>query len=152
MVEPLDDAALGELAAELRATVGRMARALREHGGRLGLTPTQSEALGYLYRDGALTVTELAQLQGVRSQSMGATVAVLEEAGLVAITPDPADGRRKAIAVTGRGRKLVQDARSVKEDWLARTITDRFTPEEQAALRDSVALWLRIIAQEATQA
>lgn len=152
MAEPLNDAELAELAAELRALVGKMSRALREHGGRLGLTPSQSEALGYLYRDGALTVTELAQLQGVRSQSMGATVAVLEEAGLVAITPDPTDGRRRVIAATDRGRTLVEDARSVKEDWLARTITDRCTPEEQATLRDSVALWLRIIAQETTQA
>ncbi|WP_017935901.1 MarR family winged helix-turn-helix transcriptional regulator [Nocardioides sp. Iso805N] len=144
MTKPLKDAALAEVAADLRTTVGKMARALREHGGRLGLTPSQSEALGYLYRDGPLAVTELAQLQGVRSQSMGATVGVLESAGLVAIRPDAADGRRKVISATEQGRQLVEDARGVKEDWLAQTISTRFTPEEQIALRDSVALLLRI--------
>lgn len=148
----MTEAALAELAADLRATVGRMTRTLREHGARLGLTPSQSEALGYLYRDGPLTVTELARRQGVRSQSMGATVGVLEESGLVRIAADPDDGRRRVISVTERGRQVVKDARSVKEDWLAHTISARFTPEEQLALRDSVALWLRITGTEATRA
>jgi len=39
-------------------------------------------------------VSALARAEGVRQQSMGATISALEEAGLVKGSPDPADGRR----------------------------------------------------------
>lgn len=145
MTRTLDDAAIGALAHEVRTTTGRLTRALREHGGRLGLTPSQSEALGYVDRDGPLTVTALAKLSGVRSQSMGATVAALEEQGLVAVSPDPADGRQKVIAVTATARDLVARSRSVREDWLAQRISTALSPAEQRRLAETVALLARLV-------
>ena len=144
MPKPLKDEAVASLAHELRATTGKLARALREHGGRLGLTASQAETLGHVYRDGPMTVTALAKLQGVRSQSVGATVAVLEELGLVAIKPDPDDGRQKVIHPTKKGTKLIDEHRMVKEDWLAQSLATRFTPDEQRRIRDAVALLNRL--------
>ena len=144
MPKPLKDDALASLAADLRAISGKLARSLREHGGHLGLTPSQAEAAGYVYRDGPMTLSELARLQGVRSQSMGVTVGALVDLGLVGMESDPTDGRQKLIHATKRGAKLIEEHRTLKEDWLAQSLSDRFSPDEQRTIRDAVALLHRL--------
>ena len=54
---------------------------LREQASAGDLTPSQTSVLMHLDREGPTTVTALARTEGVRSQSMGATVAVLEAPG-----------------------------------------------------------------------
>ncbi len=71
------------LAAELRALLGKLKRRLREQADSVDLTPSQVSALLRLEREGPSTVSTLARGEGVRPQSMGATVATLEAAGLV---------------------------------------------------------------------
>ncbi len=85
---------LNSAAATLRSVNGKLARRLRESAPPGDLTWPQVSVLGYLVRDGAMTVTELAGLEGVRSQSMGATVASLQAQGLVKGEADPLDGRK----------------------------------------------------------
>lgn len=145
MSEPLDDAALSALAHDLRAAVGRLRRELRDHGGRLGLTPGQVAALGHVYRDGPLTVSALARAEGVRPQSMGATVASLAEAGLVTVAPDPDDRRQRVVTATEVADEKVTASRAVREDWLASTVRDRLTPAEQQTLRDATDLLARLV-------
>lgn len=123
--------------------LGRGQRALREQGGRQGLTASQSEALGYLFRDGPLTITALAKRARVRSQSMGATVKVLLDRGLVAASPDAADGRHKVIAVTAAGRNLIAQGRTTRTDWLAKQL-EALTPAERATLAKAQRLLDRI--------
>ena len=142
---PLDDAGIGALAHDLRTTSGRLLRALRERGGLMGVTPSQSEALGFLMREGPMTVTALAKRIGIRSQSAGATLAALEQQGLVTATPDPADGRQRVITLTESARDLVAHSRAAREDWLAERIATAFTAAEQHRLRDAVALLDRLI-------
>ncbi|HEY0780561.1 MAG TPA: MarR family transcriptional regulator [Gemmatirosa sp.] len=77
-------------------------------GGRDAQTEARTAALATelrvvilrLERDGPASVAELARAEGVRPQSMGATVAVLEAAGLVDGTPDPTGGRRTVLSLT----------------------------------------------------
>jgi len=134
------------LAQDLRTTLGRATRSLRETGGRMGLTPSQSEALGYVHRDGPLTITALARQVGVRSQSMGATVGVLVERGLVTVTPDPRDGRQKVVTTTEEATRLVGESRSLREDWLAQRLAT-LTPAEQQTLADATALLDRLFTE-----
>ena len=72
-----------DMASELRIVLGKLKRRLREHANKGDMSLSQMAVLGYLDREGPATVTTLARAEGVRSQSMGATVAALEEAGLV---------------------------------------------------------------------
>ena len=128
------------LAQTLRTSLGRAHRGLREHGGALGLTASQREALGYIHREGPLTITALARRVGVRSQSMGATVGVLLERDLVTVTPDPADGRQKVLATTSEAVRLVGESRNVRDDWLAHRLTTLTTTERQILAEASVLL------------
>jgi DNA-binding MarR family transcriptional regulator len=72
--------------------------------------------------EGPQTISQLARAEGTRSQSMGAIVAVLEAQGLVDRTADSADGRQNIITVSDAGRCALNDARTVKQDWLAEPI------------------------------
>ncbi len=122
-----------DLAQSLREVLGRAQRALREQGGRKGLTASQTEALGYVLREGPMTITVLANRLRVRSQSMGATVCVLRERGFVTVTPDPSDGRQKVVAATDEARAFVAEARSKRADWLAKQL-ETLTPAERQTL------------------
>ena len=132
------------LAGELRVTIGRLSRRLREETRPGNLTASQLSAVGRLDRDGPATVTTLARAEGVRPQSMGATISVLEAEGLVSGTPDPADGRQTIYALTAECKRILKVSRAAREDWLFRAIQAKLTSREQEKLDMVVELLRRI--------
>ena len=132
------------LAGELRVIIGRLSRRLREETRPGNLTASQLSAVGRLDRDGPATVTTLARAEGVRPQSMGATISVLEAEGLVSGTPDPADGRQTIYALTAECKRILKVSRAAREDWLFRAIQAKLTSREQEKLDVVVELLRRI--------
>ena len=91
-------------AVELRVVLGQLVRRLRvEHR----FPVAQATVLGRLDREGPLTTSALAARERVRPQSMAATVAELNSAGLVGRRPDPDDGRQVLIELTELGRHVL---------------------------------------------
>lgn len=133
-----------DLARELYALVGKLRRRLREQSNPGELTPSQLSAIGRMDRDGPATVTTLAKAEGVRPQSMGATIAVLEAAGLVAGSPNPNDGRQTILSLTDRGRETIATGRAAREDWLSRAIQTRYSNEERELLAHAIPLLDRL--------
>ena len=72
--------------------------------------------------NGPATTAELARAEGVKPQSMGATLAALEEMGIVERRPHPTDGRQMTIALTAKGTSVRKDAGIAKRTWLAQAI------------------------------
>lgn len=138
------DPQLHALAADLRVLLGRLRRRVREQTGGGELPPAQVDVLHQLEREGPCTIARLARAQGMRPQSMGANVAALEAAGLVAGAPDAADGRQTLWSLTPACVVRIAAGRAAREDWLARTIQDRFSAAEQAELARGVALLRRL--------
>jgi DNA-binding MarR family transcriptional regulator len=134
-----------DLAAEFRVVLGKLKRRLREHANKGDLSLSQMAVLGYLDREGPSTVTALARAEGVRPQSMGATVAALEEAGLVSGAPHPADGRQIMLSLTATGREWIKASRAAREDWLSQAIRSHLSPAEQEDLAKAAALLRRLI-------
>lgn len=124
--------------------VGKLRRRLREQADSRDLTPSQAAALLRLEREGPATVSALARGEGVRPQSMGATVATLEAAGLIGGEPDPNDGRQTILSLTDACRKWISEGRAARHDWLTRKIEAKFSSEEQQALAKGVELLKRI--------
>jgi DNA-binding MarR family transcriptional regulator len=133
------------LAVELRVVLSRLRRRLREEASAGDLSESQRAVLMRLERHEPSTVTELALALGVRSQSMGATVAALVEAGFVKGDPDPADGRRTILSLTPAARKTFKAVRAAREDWLLHAIEATCTPAEQRQLAAGVALLKRLV-------
>ncbi|MEI9973809.1 MAG: winged helix DNA-binding protein [Ignavibacteriota bacterium] len=58
----------------------------------------------------------------MKPQSMGATIAALEERGIVERKPHPTDGRQVNIELTAKGAALRKSARDAKRTWVAEAI------------------------------
>ncbi|MFJ9947418.1 MarR family winged helix-turn-helix transcriptional regulator [Kitasatospora sp. NPDC091207] len=131
-----------ELAADLRAAIGELVRALRDTD---ALPQNQAAVLGLLVRDGrARTVSELAAHQRVRHQSMARTVALLTEAGLVTQEPHATDGRKLLVTPTDAGRAALYEQRARREAVIATAVETRLAPEERETLRTAVDLLRRL--------
>jgi DNA-binding MarR family transcriptional regulator len=139
-VDPLSTAA-----AELRVLLGQLRRRLREQANEGDLTPSQISVLGRIDRDGPTTVTALAQVEGVRSQSMGATVASLLAVGFIASAAHPTDGRQSILSLTPACRAWIKKHRAQREDWLVRTMQARLSTAEQKKVADAIALLKRLV-------
>lgn len=137
---------LAGLAMELQLLNGKLRRRLRAQATIGDMTPSQIAVLVYLERnpEGA-TVTELAQAEGVRSQSMGATVAALQAAGLVVGEPDPNDGRKTLLFLTPACRERLGQGRSLRRDWLVHAMEAQLSEEEIQDLAAAVELLKRVV-------
>jgi DNA-binding MarR family transcriptional regulator len=142
--EPQSERAFA-LAAELRATFGKLKRRLREQAGIGDLTPSQVSVVLRLERDGPATTSSLARAEGMRPQSMAAVVSALEGAGLLSGAPDPNDGRQTLLSLTEACRTAVREGRAARQDWLTRTIGARLDTREQADLAAAVELIKRLV-------
>jgi DNA-binding MarR family transcriptional regulator len=140
----VEDVEIAALAADLRGVVARLRRRLREESGPGDYSPSQVAVLLRLERDGPATVTELARAEGVRPQSLGATVAALQATGMVGGAADPADGRRTILSLTDHAREGIAAIRAAKQSWLVRAVRTTLTDDEQRQLADSVALLQRL--------
>jgi DNA-binding MarR family transcriptional regulator len=147
MIGPNDPAASSDaalLAQQVRVFALKLRRRLRAQGDAGDLTPSQWGVLRQLEENGPATTSALARIEGMRSQSMGTIVAALEEAGLVAGTPDPADGRQTLLSLTDHCREWIAQGRAARQDWLSRTIDARLSPAERAQLAQALPLLHRL--------
>jgi len=133
------------LAAELRVAIGNLKRRFRDQAGLCDLTWSQLCVISRLDREGPATVTTLARAEGVRPQSMGATVSALESAGRVGGSPDPGDGRQTILSLTDTCQEWLKAGRAAKEDWLSRAIQTKLAPAEQEELAHAVELLKRLV-------
>lgn len=129
------------VAHELRETIGRLVRRLRaEPGPSVG----RLAVLSRLQRDGPASISDLAGRERMRPQSMAQTVHDLENAGLVARRPDPADKRRAFIELTTAGVDLLQTTRARRETWLTEVLERELDGNERALVHEALALLSRI--------
>ncbi|WP_184143570.1 MarR family winged helix-turn-helix transcriptional regulator [Paraburkholderia atlantica] len=135
---------LAALAGELRISLGKLIRRLREQAHPGDFTSAQKSVLLRLDRDGPATVSALARAESVRPQSMRITVAGLEAMGAISGEPDPADGRQTLISLTPRFRKQIKASRAAKEDWLVRALQAQLSAQEQGELLSAVNLLERL--------
>ena len=134
----------GDVAAALRVSIGLLLRRLRQVPAEGELTLPESSALARLDRGGPTTATALARLEQISPQSMGATLSALQERGLVERRPDPGDGRRAVISLTGAGLQALRDKRNARAQQMARALSDGFTPSELSQLMAAAPLLERL--------
>ena len=133
------------LATEMRAVFRKLKVRVREHGGGNDLTPSQSSVVLRLEKDGATTVSSLARAEGMRPQSMSAIVTPLQESGLIRGAPDPNDGRQTLMSLTPKCLKWLQDGRAARQDWIATTISQKLSAQEQEKLQAALELLTRLV-------
>jgi DNA-binding MarR family transcriptional regulator len=101
-------------AEDLYAFVQHFGRRLREIDVQLDISPARFSVLASLVFHGRANVGELAAFERVRRPSMTRLVRDMERAGLVRRADDPSDGRGVLVAVTAKGRNLLERSRRRK--------------------------------------
>ena len=135
-------------ARDLRVLFSRLRRQLRDLAIDDDLTPSQTAVLTRLGKDGVSSASELAGAEGVRPQSMATIVAALEQRGLIERTPDPEDGRRQVVSLTGQGRRRAESDRQARQEWLARAIQERYSEPERRIILEALSLLERLTESE----
>ena len=108
------------------------------------LSVTENAVLVRLEKEGPATTADLARAHGMKPQSMGATVAALAEAGLVARKPHPTDGRQVMIELTAKGTALRKSTRAAKRTWLVEAV-GRLNREDQKRLFAASDILRRVV-------
>jgi|SRR5450756_1695046 len=135
---------VSEVAATVRVAVSLLVRKLRQTQLAGELTTAESAALSRLERGGPATSSDLARLDRISPQSMGVTVAALEEHGLVERSRDPLDGRRIVLSITEKGLRVVHDKRGARTEQLAAALRDGFSDAELDQLTAAAPLLERL--------
>jgi len=132
----LDTAALAH---EMRLSVMRLSRRLRNQRVDTSVTLTHLAALSTLKRHGPMSPGELAAYERVQPPSMTRVVGRLEEMGLVTRTPHPTDGRQVIIELSPAARDLLEADARAREAWLSERL-QALSGEQRAVLRDAAAI------------
>src|ERR1700692_643303 len=129
--------------AELSMAIGQLVRRLRAEANPGELSWSQIAALARLDKAGWMTTADLARSEFVKPQSMGTTLADLEQAGLVQRRPHPTDGRQVLFALTAAGIEARRQRSIAKREWLLAAMT-KLDPAEQQTLMSAAALIKRL--------
>jgi len=119
---------------ELLSATGQLSRRLRAVSNTRELTWSQVAIMARLEEAGPLTTADLARAESVKPQSMGGTLAAMEEEGLVERQPHPTDGRQILYALTDEGREARTKVSLAKREWLLAAIAQLSRAEQKTLL------------------
>jgi DNA-binding MarR family transcriptional regulator len=134
-----------DLAGQLRLTIVRTARRLRQEGGG-DLSPSLNAALATLERHGPMTPSEVAARERIQRPTATRILARLEEAGLAARTPAPGDRRSSLVTATPAGSELLAELRTRKTAFLAHRL-EGMDAEDRATLERAADILERMLAE-----
>lgn len=113
---------------DLTQAIGLLVRRVRAAASSHELSLAEAAVMKRLATDGPATTADLARAESVRPQSMGSTIAALEDMGMVERKAHPTDGRQVNIVLTAKGEAVRKNTRDAKHTWLAQAIAQ--LPEE----------------------
>jgi DNA-binding MarR family transcriptional regulator len=125
---------VSELASQLRPSLLRLTRVVRNQRVDMSVTLTQLSAMATLHKHGPMSAGELAACERVQPPSMTKVLANLEERGLVRREVSPSDRRQAIIAITDAGVELLDSERRSRDAWLSQRL-GTLSPEERALVQ-----------------
>lgn len=142
-----DPADLRDLAAAVREAAGAVIRRVRYESGS-SLSWSQSALLSELARRGRATASELAEIQGLRVQTVWTSLETMERRGFISRERDPSDRRQIQACLTAHGRAELDDDRSARDAWIVGVLAEDFTPHQRSQLADALGLLTMLAGSE----
>ena len=118
--------------ARLRVAIARLSRRLRKHE-LAGLTPTKLSALATVWQAGPLRLGDLAAAERIAPSTLTRLVSALEDSGYVQRCAVPGDARASTLAITPRGREVLERIRQESTVLLRESLLT-LTEEQLSAL------------------
>ena len=100
-----------------------------------GLTQTQFAALAKLYEVGPCSQNHLGRLIYLDAATIKGVVDRLGARGFLTALSDPKDRRRRAVALTPRGREVTEQATKIAADITAATLAPLSAEEQDTVVR-----------------
>ncbi len=143
MDESSSSPSLETAVSELLLATGQLLRRLRAESNPSELTWSQSVIIARLEQAGWMTTADLARAEAVKPQSMGASLAALEEDGLVQRRPHPTDGRQLLYGLTDAGIDTRRRNTVLKREWLSAAIA-KLDPADRQTLIAAAGVMKRL--------
>jgi DNA-binding MarR family transcriptional regulator len=141
MISDLDKA----VAYSIRDLVSKMSRRLRKQiCFPEQLSFTELNIFRLLSRNEQLTPSELCAQLNISSQYMSQVLNKLEELEFVKREASLQDKRKSFVSLTEKGKAKIDDARHVKEEWLAEAIAKQYAVEDKELIQKAVILLLTL--------
>lgn len=128
-----------DTANQLHSSILHLSRLLTPDGAK-GLSMAKLGVMGYLYREGTATVTELAAYLRIQPQSLTRLITDLARQSWIKRRPNDEDHRQHLLEITEKGTKALISGVTSQRLELSRIIVDTLTPSEQEMLRLSAGL------------
>ena len=130
-----------KISSSLRSAISLLHKRLRKHMySTESYSITEITTLGRLYRDGQLLPSELAAMAKVKTQSMSQILKKMESQDVIVRVPCETDKRKTFISLTDSGRKLVEQTRYERDEWLTNAIRKNLTREERRMLTKAIEI------------
>jgi DNA-binding MarR family transcriptional regulator len=108
------------------------------------LSITETNTLSYLYKQGTMFPSELADINKIKKQSMSQVLNHLEELKMIKRVVLKEDKRKTAITLTESGKKMVEKSRYERDEWLAGAIGEMLSEKDVKALAAAIPLLVKI--------
>jgi DNA-binding MarR family transcriptional regulator len=115
-------------------TINRYLRSMGSNQSENPVTRVQWLLLRHLQRNGSCTIGELAEHLDVRSSTMSQMVDRLEKNGIVYRSAGQKDARVKTVALSEKGKEIIQDREMLWVDSLAQPFQNFSTEEKETLL------------------
>jgi DNA-binding MarR family transcriptional regulator len=99
--------------------------------------PAQAALLNVLKNDGAMRLGDLAEAMRLDASTVSRHVHQLGDRGLLALDPDPEDGRARIVAITDAGLTGLQHTLDQRRAVVAAAMAD-WPDDERERLRDDI--------------
>ena len=129
---------------EIRTSLFRLVRRLRQERPEGELSYSQLNVLGWLEREGPMTNADLAAAERVTPQTMMRATADLVAGELISRADNPTDRRQVLLKITPTGSTLVREDRRRRDSFLAQAMENTLTPTERELLRLAAGLMDRL--------
>jgi DNA-binding MarR family transcriptional regulator len=117
----------------------RSMRDFRKFMDMTGLSFSQINILMGLVHGVNTGVSEIGEQLGVTNAAASQAVDRLVQLGLIERTEDPEDRRAKRLALTQKGRALIEQGVEARSNW-TKSLTDALTPEQQIMIISALTL------------
>lgn len=130
-------------AMDLRRAVTKLALRMRKSRKKDALSSNKVAVLGYLYREGPSSPSEIAGSENQQPQSFTRIFAELEQQEMIARSPHPNDGRQIVLSLTEHGTQTLVEDMQQRDQWLVERF-DEMNETEAEVLRLAARIMLRL--------
>jgi DNA-binding MarR family transcriptional regulator len=136
-----------QFASDLRTVITRLVKKLRKKsvtGQQLSLTERSTLSL-LLSSENGMLPSELASLEKITNQSMSQILSGFLEKGYIIRTNSETDKRKVIISITEKGKAIILQVLSERDEWLNEALRETCTEDERELIKKALGPLTKLV-------